>query len=173
MKIDTLGVPKFGVDDLIELIYQGNIDKTHQVLCEKNADTEQFNQSVKDTEIGSMLKFYQALDVDQKEFDTALQSEWFMPNSYKNINIEQYIDSLCPDNDTAKARVKEELDAFKSKNMITVLKFMHFLVSYMRENEMVWGVGRGSSVASYVLFLLGVHKVDSIQYGLDWREFIR
>ena len=58
------------------------------MLCEKNTDTEQFNQSVKDTEIGSMLKFYQALDVDQSEFDTALQSEWFMPNSYKNINIE-------------------------------------------------------------------------------------
>ena len=88
MKIDTLGVPKFGADDLIELIYQGKIDKINQVLCEKNPDTEQFNQSVKDTEIGSMLKFYQALDVDQSEFDTALQSEWFMPNSYKNINIE-------------------------------------------------------------------------------------
>lgn len=173
MKIDTLGVPKFGVDDLIELIYQGKIDKMHQVLCEKNDDTAQFNQSVKDTEIGNLLKFYQALDVEQGEFDTALQSEWFMPNSYKNFDIEQYIESICPDSIDAKARVKEELDAFKSKNMMTVLKFMHFLVSYMRENEMVWGVGRGSSVASYVLFLLGVHKVDSIQYGLDWREFIR
>jgi len=173
MKIDTLGVPKFGVDDLIELIYQGKIDKMHQVLCDKNDDTAQFNQSVKDTEIGNLLKFYQALDVEQEEFDTALQSEWFMPNSYKNFDIEQYIESICPDNADAKTRIKEELDAFKSKNMITVLKFMHFLVSYMRENEMVWGVGRGSSVASYVLFLLGVHKVDSIQYGLDWREFIR
>ena len=173
MKIDTLGVPKFGVDDIIELIYQGNIDKTHQVLCEKNKDTEQFNQSVKDTEIGNLLKFYQPLNVEQKDFDLALQSEWFMPNSYKNLDIEQYIDSICPDEEIAKARVKEELDAFKSKNMMTVLKFMHFLVSYMRENNLVWGVGRGRSVASYVLFLLGVHKVDSIQYGLDWREFIR
>ena len=59
------------MDDPIELIYprQHRQDPT-VVLCEKNADTEQFNQSVKDTEIGSMLKFYQALDVDQKEFDT-------------------------------------------------------------------------------------------------------
>ena len=40
MKIDTLGVPKFGVDDLIELIYQGKIDKMHQVLCDKNDDPE-------------------------------------------------------------------------------------------------------------------------------------
>ena len=66
------------------------------MLCEKNADTEQFNQSVKDTEIGSMLKFYQALDVDQKEFDTVHNLNGLCPNSYKNINIEQYIDSLCP-----------------------------------------------------------------------------
>ena len=173
MKIDTLGVPKFGADDLIELIYQGKIDKINQVLCEKNTDTEQFNQSVKDTEIGSMLKFYQALDVEQTEFDNALQTEWFMPNSYKNINIEQYIDSICPANDTAKARVKEELDAFKSKNMMTVLKFMHFLVSHMRENELVWGVGRGSSVASFCLFLIGVHKINPMLYNLDHREFLR
>lgn len=173
MNIDALGVPKFSVDDLIELIYQGNINKVHQVLCDKNADTEQFNQSVKETEIGNLLKFYQPIDVEQKEFDTALQSEWFMPNSYKNFDIEKYVESVCPDNDTAKQRVKDELEAFQSKNMIPVLKFMHFLVSYMRENNIVWGVGRGSSVASYVLYLLGVHKVDSIQYGLDWSEFIR
>lgn len=173
MNIDALGVPKFGVDDLVELIYQGHINKVHQVLCDKNTDTEQFNQSVKDTEIGNLLKFYQPIDVSLNEFDTALQSEWFMPNSYKNFDIEKYIDGVCPDDDISKARVKEELVAFKSKNMIPVLKFMHFLVSYMRENNIVWGVGRGSSVASYVLFLLGVHKIDSIQYGLDWEEFIR
>lgn len=173
MKLDSLGVPKFGVDDLIELIYQGNMDKVHQVLCEKNADTDQFNQSVKETEIGNLLKFYQSLDVNQNEFDSALQSEWFMPNSYKNLDIEAHVMSVCPDTDTAKSRVQEELQAFKSKNMLPVLKFMHFLVSYMRENGVVWGVGRGSSVASYVLFLLGVHKINSIQYGLEWEEFIR
>ena len=44
---------------------------------------------------------------------------------------------------------------------------------YVKENKIVWGVGRGSSVASYVLYLLGIHKIDSIQYRLDWKEFIR
>jgi DNA polymerase III alpha subunit len=50
---------------------------------------------------------------------------------------------------------------------------MIYLVDFMRENNIVWGVGRGSSVASYVLYLIGVHKVDSIQFDLDWREFLR
>jgi DNA polymerase III alpha subunit len=37
----------------------------------------------------------------------------------------------------------------------------------------VWGVGRGSSVASYVLFLIGVHRIDSMKYNLDYKEFLR
>ena len=46
-------------------------------------------------------------------------------------------------------------------------------LEHMKENNIIWGVGRGSSVASYVLFLLGVHKIDSLQYNLNWREFLR
>ena len=57
--------------------------------------------------------------------------------------------------------------------MTNVLRYMVYLVNFMRENNIVWGVGRGSSVASYVLYLIGVHRIDSIQYGLDWREFLR
>ena len=49
---------------------------------------------------------------------------------------------------------------------------MVYLVDYMRDNNILWGVGRGSS-ASYVLYLIGIHKINSIQFGLDWREFLR
>ena len=50
---------------------------------------------------------------------------------------------------------------------------MMYFVELMRENDVVMGVGRGSSVDSYVLYLLGVHKIDSIKYNLDYREFFR
>jgi DNA polymerase III alpha subunit len=43
----------------------------------------------------------------------------------------------------------------------------------MKANNIIWGVGRGSSVASYVLYLLEVHRVDSMYYNLDIREFLR
>jgi len=48
-----------------------------------------------------------------------------------------------------------------------------YFVDTMQANNVVWGVGRGSSVASYVLYLIGVHKIDSIKYNLDWQEFLR
>jgi DNA polymerase III alpha subunit len=47
------------------------------------------------------------------------------------------------------------------------------MVDTFREEKIVWGVGRGSSVASYVLYLLGVHKVDSLKYNLNVDEFLR
>ena len=47
------------------------------------------------------------------------------------------------------------------------------MVDIMRKNNVVWGVGRGLSVASYVLYLIGVHKIDSLYYDLDIEEFLR
>ena len=62
---------------------------------------------------------------------------------------------------------------YEDRGMLNVLCYMVYLVDFMRENKIVWGVGRGSSVASYILYLIGVHKVNSIQYGLDFNEFMR
>jgi len=70
-------------------------------------------------------------------------------------------------------RTYEELEAFDERGMFPLLQYMIYLVDFMRENNIVWGVGRGSSVASYVLYLIGVHKINSIKYDLDWHEFLR
>jgi len=173
MKLDTLGLPKYDVDDCMDLIYKGKLDTLFKVYVEKNLETEQFNQSVKDTGAGQNLKFYEPLDIGVEEFDQLLQSEWFMPNSYKQFDIEKYLMSVCPNTTESRQRVSEELEKFKQLGYMDLLKFLHFLVNFMKEHNIVWGVGRGSSVASYVLYLLGVHKIDSIQYRLDWQEFIR
>jgi DNA polymerase III alpha subunit len=67
----------------------------------------------------------------------------------------------------------EELDEYEMRGMLPLLQYMIYLVDFMRENDIVWGVGRGSSVASYVLYIIGVHRINSIQYDLDWKEFLR
>ena len=46
-------------------------------------------------------------------------------------------------------------------------------IDTLREKNVVWGVGRGSSVASFCLFLIGVHKVNPILYKLKINEFLR
>ena len=62
---------------------------------------------------------------------------------------------------------------FEERGMIPVLRFLVYLVDLCKQNNIVLGVGRGSSVASYVLYLLKVHRVNSIKYNLDVKEFLK
>lgn len=171
MRTDSLGLPIFDHQDAVDLIYQNRLAVLQDLQFEPHKEIEIYNESVKLTGVGKPLHTYQPMLVDVKEFDQLLQSEWFMPNDAKNFDIESHIISITPVG--CEQRVKEELAAFKQHGYLNLLKFLHYLVQNMRSSNMLWGVGRGSSVASYVLYLLGVHRIDSIQYGLDWREFLR
>jgi DNA polymerase III alpha subunit len=62
---------------------------------------------------------------------------------------------------------------YKSRNMLDLLRWLKYFVDTCEKEGVVWGIGRGSSVASYILYLIGVHSVDSIKYNLDWQEFLR
>ena len=171
MKTDELGIPRFSNRDLIDMIYSGNADKVHVVLCDANDDVDKFNAAMEEQGLDKLQK-YIPLDVDQKTFDSVCQSEWFMPDEYKNMDISQYLQDKCKTQEEL-VRYFEEYAEFNKRGMLPLLRYMVYLVDFMRENNIVWGVGRGSSVASYVLYLIGVHRINSIQYGLDWREFLR
>ena len=97
---------------------------------------------------------------------------WLLPEEYLTLDIEGYLLAKCA-TDEEKYRVQRELQLYNTNNMIPVLKTMKYVVDTLRANNVVWGVGRGSSVASYCLFLLGVHKINSIKYKLSIGEFFK
>jgi DNA polymerase III alpha subunit len=171
MKTDSLGIPRFTNKDLVDMIYSGHIDKCHVVLCDESDDVDKFNSAMEEQGLPKLQK-YIPLDVDQKTFDSVCQSEWFMPEKYKNMDIAEYLQSKCTTQEEL-TRYFEEYAEFNKRGMLPLLRYMVYLVDFMRDNNIVWGVGRGSSVASYVLYLIGVHRINSIQFGLDWREFLR
>ena len=103
--------------------------------------------------------------------------EFNIPQHYKDLDVEKYITRLIPasgqDVNIITARVDMELAEFKARNLFSILQLLIYIIDTMRKNNLVWGVGRGSSVASYILYLLGVHKVDSVKYNLDIKEFLK
>tara|TARA_R110000868_G_scaffold180256_1_gene420849 strand:+ start:315 stop:788 length:474 start_codon:yes stop_codon:yes gene_type:complete len=111
-----------------------------------------------------------SLSVD--EYDLLNQRNWLMPDEYKELDIAQHIIDLCK-TDAEIQRAGQELLMFQERNLFNLLKYLKYLVDTMQSNKVIWGVGRGSSVASYVLYLLGVHKIDSMYYDLDPGEFLR
>jgi DNA polymerase III alpha subunit len=106
------------------------------------------------------------------EFDQRLQNTWHMPQEYQNLDIAQWVLEQCV-TDSERQRVGEELLMYLDRNLFSLLQYMKYLVDTMRKHNIVWGVGRGSSVASYVLYLIGIHRIDSLYYDLDINEFLR
>jgi len=125
-----------------------------------------------------------------KEEVKPLDTSWSkLPPEYDNLNISQYVTDLlithCEQkgyiddkgnlSDSGKLRVHRvttELSLFKNQNLESVLKTIIYIINTLSEKNLVWGVGRGSSVSSYVLFLIGAHDVDSVEYGLDIEDFL-
>jgi DNA polymerase III alpha subunit len=106
--------------------------------------------------------------IPSKNYDP---TNWFIPNSYKDMDIEEFLINQCPEENYT--RLAQELELYRNYGMIPVLKAMKYIVDTLRSNNIVWGVGRGSSVASYVLFLIGVHRIDSVKYNLPIEEFFK
>lgn len=113
-----------------------------------------------------------AEDIDMQVYHDVCAADWNIPESYKDTDIKEFLLLLC-DTEIERERVEMEYTMFEKRKLIPLLQFLFFIVDYMRKYKIVWGVGRGSSVASYCLYLLGIHKVDSIKYDLPIEEFLK
>jgi len=160
---DKHGTLIYQEQDIFELLYRGKIDLLDKIIVEQTAETLQIPN----------LNFYQDNLESLEIFDNNRTSKWFIPEEYKSIDIEHYVLKLCPPWDPDYTRVQEELLEFEKRNMLDLLKWLKYFIDTARKNNVLWGVGRGSSVSSYVLYLIGVHKINSLKYNLDYKEFFR
>ena len=103
--------------------------------------------------------------------DSINSNNWFIPRAYQEMNIETFLLENSPESNHP--RIIQEIELYKKHNMISMLKTMKYVVDTLRTNNVTWGVGRGSSVASYVLHIIGVHKIDSVKYNLPIDEFFK
>lgn len=135
-----------------------------------------------------IVKFNKNVLSDQKiQIKNGLASfelDWNIPSNYNTMDIKQYItdklvqvgidDELSDDEFVERhKRVQFEFNVFTQLELVPLLKTLVYIIDNFIEKQVVWGVGRGSSVSSYILYLLGVHDIDSVTYELDFNEFLR
>lgn len=170
MNYDQLGIAYASSDELCELLYQNPDIDISKVFVE---DPHKYNNSVKDLYVDlPLLQLYNLGAADIEQFDSANQGRWLMPEEYSNMDIAQWLLDQCKTQEELQ-RVGQELLLYQERELFPLLKQLKYIVDTWRNNNIIWGVGRGSSVASYVLYLLGVHKINSIYYELDITEFLR
>lgn len=133
-------------------------------------EVEAFNRAIRRLE-HSGPELYKPLgdDMDPELYHKELSSVWSIPDKYREMDMLEHLQ----DRASHPQRLQEEMHMFRTRGMEPVLQATQYLVDTMREHGVTWGVGRGSSVASYVLYLIGVHRIDPVQYDLDITEFLR
>jgi DNA polymerase III alpha subunit len=129
--------------------------------CQTSADIQQY--------LDRLLAEHLHYPIPPESIDT---SRWFVPEEYRTMDIIDWLYHRCPTPEI-RERVVQELRLFAKHDMIPMLKTMKYVVDTLRANNIVWGVGRGSSVASYVLHIIGVHKIDSVKYNIPIEEFFK
>ena len=168
MNTDIYGQPILNEDDLCDLYLRDHTRNLSPILVERaiNISTE--------LELDNVPKLLEHVAGSEtvEEFDQRLQSKWHMPTEYQQLDIAQWVLDQCK-TDAELQRVGEELLLYVDRGLFPLLQYLKYLVDTMRANRVVWGIGRGSSVASYVLYLIGIHKIDSMFYSLDIKEFLR
>ena len=173
MKTDQYGQIVLDENDVCDLIRQGrDLTEMRRIVVDPTVDIESMVHQVENVPDLVVHTFVDGLDQSVPDYDEYAQRNWHMPEEYRQVDIAAYILELCK-TDVELQRVGEELLLYQERNMFDLLRYLKYLVDTMRENHVIWGVGRGSSVASYVLFLLGVHRVNSMHYDLDPRDFLR
>ena len=173
MKINDYGQVEISAEEAFQSLYTAKIKNLDGVYISSKQERNQFNlaRETNADRFGDLVSLVLP-EATIEEFDQVNQQQWFMPEEYKQLNIVEFLLDKTQ-NEEQYQRVVQELELFAQHNMIDVLKYIKYLVDTMRKNNIVWGVGRGSSVASYVLYLIGIHKVDSIKYELDIHEFLK
>ena len=170
MKYDQYGQTYTTSNELCDLLYK---NPKLDISLFQVEDSLEYNRSVAELHAElDLLDNYHKIEQTVEEFDNQLQRNWHMPAEYKELDIASYVLGLCQQ-DHELQRVGQELLLYQERDLFDLLRYLKYLVDTLRKNNVVWGVGRGSSVASYVLFLLGVHKIDSLYYNLDIDEFLK
>lgn len=163
----------FGENDICDLLMQGHdVESLKNVVVDKTINLEELVTYIErpDSLLTWTFPYNQELSVP--EFHASQQMMWHMPDKYKNLDIAEYILGLCA-TEAELQRCGEELLLYQERDLFNLLRYLKYLVDVMTENNVIWGVGRGSSVASYVLYKLGVHRIDSMFYKLNVQEFLR
>ena len=151
---------------LLDMLYSGML--IDNIICDSAKDESEWQEANKicDTTFPGPIFSENSIYKNVNWFDY-----WVTPIEYKNIDIDEWCHARC-NSKLEHDRVSSELSKFKERNMYPIIKHLLYCVDVWRKNNIVWGVGRGSSVCSFVLHLTGINRINPLDYDLSIDEWL-
>jgi len=171
IKTNKYGQVILSSDNLRELLIQGkNISHLNVIFDEDIELFKKYQSELLTEEVVFLNAPDETLSFDK--FHEKCSREWVFPEIYQKLDIKTWLLNKCK-TEQERARVNEEYILYEERDLIMLLRMFVYLIDYMRKNEFLWGIGRGSSVSSYILYLIGVHRVNSILYNLPISDYLK
>lgn len=170
MSTDTLGRKIINTTDLQDILYSSKFSNLQNLSIKNSLEITKYNKYANEFDLP--LLNTENIDQDIKTFDSFQQKIWLMPSEYYEINLKDFFLKKCTNHKEVE-RYNLEYKIYSKHNLLLLLKYLIFLVDTMREKNIIWGVGRGSSVASFILYLIGIHKINPLHYNLNFDEFLK
>lgn len=139
-------------------------------VTEINDEVERFNMQVRTHDV---------LKVNGDE-PISLGMAYQIPERYRQLDLLEYFGGCFEtkahrysedQQEQAFNRISDELMEVERRGMVEFLQTVIYILDTFREHDVVWGVGRGSSCACYLLYLAGLHLVDCIKLDIPMSEF--
>jgi hypothetical protein len=173
MQTNQYGEIVLDENDLCDLVLQGrSITELGAATVDPAVNLESLIHVLEDPAALLTWTFPDRSNCIVPDYDALKQRKWHMPKQYCDMDIAKHVLALCQ-TDAELQRCGHELMLYQERGLFDLLRYLTYLVDVMKQNQVIWGVGRGSSVASYVLYLLEVHRINSMLYDLDVAEFLR
>lgn len=170
MKTDEYGRVYFSSEELFDLLYRGEIIDN---LSSYGDEIELYNKlCLLNDKPQFVLPETPELTISPEEYHRRRQSTWMYPNKYDEIDLWGVLRSRCTNDDELR-RLEQEIPEYEKRDLSPLLRLMMYLVDDFRERNVIWGIGRGSSVASFALYLIGITKINPLQYGLEIGDFLK
>jgi len=156
--------------ELADLLY---LNPQQELIDIPIVDPEKYNNGIKSLYLDwKPLQKLEQLTCSVEQFHKKNCETYWMPQEYYDLDIAKWVLDRCADQNELQ-RAGQELLVYAERNLLPLLQYLKYLVDTMKQNNIVWGVGRGSSVSSFVLYLIGIHRIHSLKHNLNFEEFMR
>lgn len=164
------GVSEIQPDEVARYLLLG-VPASKLRVTELDSDIEKFNFQVAPED--------QVSPVSNEPIE--LNMDWSIPEPWLSLDLDtyimdQYFERIWPQHDAdmekkAIQRIADELEQVRARGMVEFMRTVIYILHVLRQKNVVWGVGRGSSCASYLLFIIGLHVVDCVAFDVPMEEF--
>ncbi len=147
--------------------------ETGSLTAEKSKEVDRHNK------LSKVEKRIRVVEADDKPGEIEpWRYEWPTPEPFKSANLLETCARRLNKRsfafeDVYVIRLAQEIAEIDEREMEGFIRHVWYITADMDARKVVRGVGRGSSCASLVLFLLGVHHVDPVLYDIPFTEFFK